>query len=70
LKGNVARAVLYMDVRYEGGVHGVTGVAEEALRLTANIGQIPTTAGNARVALAQSAFKPRGNLSAKKPADD
>ena len=50
LKGNVARAVLYMDVRYEGGVHGVTGAAEPDLRLTDNISQITTTSGNASVA--------------------
>jgi endonuclease I len=50
LKGNVARAVLYMDVRYEGGVHGVTGAAEPDLRLTDNISQITTTGSNASVA--------------------
>ena len=33
-RGDVARALLYMDVRYEGGVHGVTGVAEPDLILT------------------------------------
>ena len=33
-KGDVARAILYMDVRYEGGVHGVTGDMEPDLRLT------------------------------------
>jgi endonuclease I len=33
-RGDVARAVLYYDVRYEGGVHGVTGAAEPDLRLT------------------------------------
>ena len=32
--GDVARALFYMDVRYEGGTHGVTGVAEPDLRLT------------------------------------
>lgn len=50
LKGNVARALLYMDVRYEGGVHGVTGAAEPDLRLTDNAGLIRTTSGNFSVA--------------------
>ncbi|MCD4749643.1 MAG: endonuclease [Thermoanaerobaculales bacterium] len=35
-RGDVARAQLYMDVRYEGGVHGVTGHAEPDLILTDN----------------------------------
>ena len=33
-KGDVARAILYMDIRYEGGVHGVTGSAEPDLIVT------------------------------------
>lgn len=33
-KGDVARAILYMDIRYEGGTHGVTGAGEPDLRLT------------------------------------
>ena len=33
-KGDVARAVLYMDIRYEGGVHGSTGSPEPDLVLT------------------------------------
>ena len=35
-KGDVARAIFYMDLRYEGGTHGVTGVSEPDLRLTDN----------------------------------
>ncbi len=35
-RGDVARALLYMDVRYEGGTHGVTGAAEPDLILTNN----------------------------------
>ena len=35
-KGDVARAVFYMDLRYEGGVHGVTGFAEPDLIVTDN----------------------------------
>ncbi|HEY5776219.1 MAG TPA: endonuclease, partial [Xanthomonadales bacterium] len=33
-RGDVARALMYMDVRYEGGVHGVTGYPEPDLVLT------------------------------------
>lgn len=33
-RGDVARALMYMDVRYEGGVHGVTGASEPDLILT------------------------------------
>ena len=35
-KGDVARAIFYMDVRYEGGIHGGTGFAEPDLRVTDN----------------------------------
>lgn len=35
-KGDVARALMYMDVRYEGGTHGITGAAEPDLILTDN----------------------------------
>ncbi len=33
-KGDIARALLYMDVRYEGGTHGETGHSEPDLILT------------------------------------
>ncbi|MCA9255829.1 MAG: endonuclease, partial [Phycisphaerales bacterium] len=33
-RGDIARAMFYMDVRYEGGVHGITGAAEPDLILT------------------------------------
>ncbi len=33
-RGDVARAMFYMDVRYDGGTHGFTGCAEPDLRLT------------------------------------
>jgi endonuclease I len=35
-RGDVARAILYMDIRYEGGTHGITGVAEPDLIVTDN----------------------------------
>jgi endonuclease I len=49
-KGDVARAMFYMDVRYEGGTHGITGAAEPDLILTDNASLIQTTGGNASVA--------------------
>ncbi|MFT6831962.1 MAG: endonuclease I [Planctomycetota bacterium] len=39
-RGDLARAMLYADVRYEGGNHGVTGVMEPDLILTDNLGLI------------------------------
>lgn len=33
-KGDVARALMYLAVRYEGGTHGITGVSEPDLILT------------------------------------
>ncbi len=33
-RGDVARAMFYMDVRYEGGSHGLSGASEPDLRLT------------------------------------
>ncbi len=33
-RGDIARAMLYADIRYEGDVHGLTGVAEPDLVLT------------------------------------
>ena len=35
-KGDVARSILYMDIRYEGGTHGITGFSEPDLRVTDN----------------------------------
>ncbi len=48
-KGDIARAVLYMDVRYEGGVHGVTGQSEPQLALT-NTRSLIVTGSNQTVA--------------------
>ncbi len=39
-RGDIARALFYMDVRYEGGTHGVSGYAEPDLILTDNLAQI------------------------------
>lgn len=35
-RGDIARAMFYMDIRYEGGTHGVTGYDEPDLILTDN----------------------------------
>ena len=42
-KGDVARAILYMDIRYEGGTHPVTGISEPNLIVTDNTALITTT---------------------------
>ena len=42
-RGDIARAQLYMHVRYEGGVHPVTGEAEPDLILTDDTGLIQAT---------------------------
>jgi len=49
-KGDVARAILYMDVRYEGGTHGGSGAAEPDLIVTDNLSLIVGTGSNAAVA--------------------
>ena len=49
-KGDIARAMFYMDLRYEGDTHSVTGVSEPDLVLTDNASLINTTGGNASLA--------------------
>ena len=51
-RGDIARALLYMDVRYEGGSHGSTGHSEPNLILTDNESLIAssTTGNNESVA--------------------
>ena len=51
-QGDIARALLYMDVRYEGGNHGITGVSEPDLILTDNLSLInaSSTGNNESVA--------------------
>jgi endonuclease I len=39
-KGDIARAMMYMDIRYEGGTHGSTAAAEPDLSLTDDRGLI------------------------------
>lgn len=45
-RGDVARGVLYLDVRYAGGVHGVTGLPEPDLVLTDDTSLIVGTGTN------------------------
>jgi endonuclease I len=45
-RGDVARAMFYMDLRYEGGTHGVTGAAEPDLRLTDDVSLIVSSDTN------------------------
>jgi len=49
-RGDVARAIFYADIRYEGGVHGGTGCSEPDLIVTDSTSLISTTGGNASVA--------------------
>ena len=51
-KGDIARAILYMDVRYEGGTHPVSGISEPDLIVTNSTNLITTTGINAFVAQA------------------
>ena len=48
-RGDVARSMLYMDLRYEGGNHPITGAFEPDLILTDDVGLIQTTGINAIV---------------------
>ncbi|NRA00311.1 MAG: endonuclease, partial [Myxococcales bacterium] len=49
-RGDVARALFYLDVRYEGGVHGVTGAAEPDLVLTDDPSLLVTSGTNVSLA--------------------
>jgi endonuclease I/PKD repeat protein len=51
-RGDVARALLYMDVRYDGGTHGVTGYAEPDLILTDSLAQIEASNTGANLSVA------------------
>lgn len=42
-KGDIARAVLYMDIRYDGGTHPSLGIAEPDLIVTDNLALVQTT---------------------------
>jgi len=51
-RGDVARALFYLDIRYEGGMHGITGSQEPNLILTDNINLVvqSNTGNNEQVA--------------------
>ncbi|MGE4605139.1 MAG: endonuclease, partial [Myxococcota bacterium] len=49
-RGDVARALFYLDVRYEGGVHGVTGATEPDLVLTDDLSLLVTSGTNVSLA--------------------
>jgi endonuclease I len=51
-RGDVARALLYMDVRYEGGNHGSTGFSEPDLILTDNTSLISSSATGSNLSVA------------------
>ncbi|MFM7281146.1 MAG: endonuclease I family protein, partial [Planctomycetia bacterium] len=51
-RGDVARALMYMDVRYEGGTHGITGAAEPNLILTDNESLIASSSTGSNVSTA------------------
>jgi len=49
-QGDVARALMYLDVRYEGGNHGTTGAAEPDLVLTDDPNLVVVSGTNASLA--------------------
>lgn len=48
--GDVARELLYLDIRYEGGMHGITLAPEPELILTDTESLIQTTGTNVSAA--------------------
>lgn len=50
-KGDVARALMYLDVRYEGGTHGVTNAAEPDLILTNDLNLIAASNTGANISV-------------------
>ncbi|MDC1295694.1 endonuclease, partial [Myxococcota bacterium] len=49
-RGDVARALFYMDIRYEGGTHSGTGIVEPDLVLTDDDTLVVTSGANASLA--------------------
>ena len=56
-RGDVARAILYADVRYAGGSHGVTGCAEPDLVVTDSQSQIGSSATGNNESIAYMGMK-------------
>ncbi len=44
-RGDIARSMFYMDIRYEGGTHGITGFSEPDLILTDDAALIASNSG-------------------------
>ncbi|MCA8980917.1 MAG: endonuclease [Planctomycetes bacterium] len=51
-RGDLARALMYMDVRYEGGTHGITGASEPDLILTDDAGLISSSQSGSNLSVA------------------
>ena len=56
-RGDVARAILYADVRYEGGVHGVTGCVEPDLIVSDSQSLIAGSATGSNASVAYMGIK-------------
>ncbi len=56
-KGDTARALMYMAVRYEGGTHGVTGVSEPDLILTDDRSLIGSSSQGSNISVAYMGLK-------------
>jgi len=56
-RGDVARAILYADVRYEGGVHSGNGIAEPDLIVTDNQTLIANSATGSNLSVAYMGMK-------------
>ena len=56
-KGDVARALMYMAIRYDGGTHGVTGVSEPDLILTDDRTLIANSNAGSNISVAYMGLK-------------
>ena len=56
-KGDTARAIMYMAIRYEGGTHGVTGVSEPDLIITDDRSLIGSSSTGSNLSVAYMGLK-------------
>jgi len=56
-RGDVARAILYMDLRYEGGNHGGTGYSEPDLIITDDLDLIADSSSSSNLSVAYMGLK-------------
>ncbi len=56
-RGDVARALMYLDVRYAGGTHGITGVSEPDLILTDDETLIANSVQGSNISVAYMGLK-------------